>query len=66
MKTILCGIQGEKIHAIRVMPELDNRNSNVSRAMYLTADQTLEVRTYRYDGLNFHRTRVPLETVKDF
>ena len=66
MKTILCGVFDGHAPVKKVMPMIDNQDSNVLRTLYLTPNRMLEIRTYRFDGLNFHRTRIPIETAGEF
>ena len=56
MKTILCGVTDGHAPVKKVMPVIDKQDGDVLRTLYLTPDRTLEVRTYRFDGLNFHQT----------
>lgn len=66
MKTILCGVLDGYTPVTKSMPMIDQQNSAILRTLYLTPNQVLEVRTYRFDGLNFHRTRMPVERAHDF
>lgn len=66
MKTIIGGVFNGKPAIRRTMPTIDRQEDGVYRTLYLTTHHVLEVRTYRFDGLNFKVTRVPVEHADAF